>query len=231
MLDGMTLKETINQEITKFKSMDKEKKWDYFKTYYLKVTIIVVIAFVLLLHLLYSIALGKREVLASGCFVNVGISEEGVLFLTDEYLTFCEKTDRDAVATVALDESVDVYGELPMSTDPYEEMALLAQLSAGEYQYMILDKEGLEKFAQLELYADLEEILDEQQMINLEDRIVYLDNQADKDNTASAISLSGTGFAAKYQLVPKDIYLAFVNIEPDVDKNKRIVNYILGVNL
>lgn len=231
MLDGMTLKETINQEITKFKSMDREKKWDYFKTYYLKATILIIIAFALLLHLLYSIILGKREVLASGCFVNVAISEEGVLFLTDEYMTFCGKTDRDVTTVVALDESVNVYGELPVSTDAYEEMALLAQLSAGEYQYMILDEAGLERFAQLELYADLEEILDEQQMINLEDRIVYLENQAGKDNTASAISLSGTGFAVKYQLMPKDTYLVFVNIEPDMEKNQRFVNYILGVNL
>lgn len=231
MLDGMTLKETINQEIDKFKSMDSKKKWDYFKTYYLKVTIIIIIAIALLIHLLYSIGLGKREVLASGCFVNVGISEEGVLFLTDEYLTFCEKTDKDAVATVALDENLDVYGETPMSTDPYVEMALLAQLSAGEYQYMILDREGLEKFAQLELYADLESILDEKQISNLEDRIVYLDNQAGKDNTASAIVLTGTGFATKYQLMPKEVYLAFVNIEPDAEKNKRLINYILGVNL
>lgn len=231
MLDGMTLKETINQEIDKFKSMDSKKKWDYFKTYYLKVTIIIIIAIALLIHLLYSIGLGKREVLASGCFVNVGISEEGVCFLTDEYLTFCEKTDKDAVATVALDESLDVYGETPMSTDLYVEMALLAQLSAGEYQYMILDREGLEKFAQMELYADLESILDEQQISNLEDRIVYLDNQADKNNTASAIALTGTGFATKYQLMPKEVYLAFVNIEPDAEKNKRLINYILGVNL
>lgn len=231
MLDGMTLKETINQEIDKFKSMDSKKKWDYFKTYYLKVTIIIIIAIVLLIHLLYSIGLGKREVLASGCFVNVGISEEGVLFLTDEYLTFCEKKDKDAVATVALDENLDVYGETPMSTEPYVEMALLAQLSAGEYQYMILDRAGLEKFAQLELYADLESILDEKQISNLEDRIVYLDNQAGKDNTASAIVLTGTGFASKYQLMPKEVYLAFVNIEPDAEKNKRLINYILGVNL
>lgn len=231
MLDGMTLKETIEQEITKFKSMDSEKKWDYFKTYYLKATIVIIIAFALLLHLLYSIILGKREVLASGCFVNVGISEEGALFLTDEYLAFCGKTDKDAVTTVALDETVDIYGELPMSTDTYEEMALLAQLSAGDYQYMILDKAGLERFAQLELYADLEEILDEQQMTYLEDRIVYIENQAGKDNTASAISLAGTGFAVKYQLVPKEVYLAFVNIEPDADKNRKFVNYILGVNL
>ena len=231
MLDGMTLKETIDQEINKFKSMDSEKKWDYFKTYYLKTMVIGIIVLALIIHLLYSITLGKREVLASGCFVNVGISEEGVRFLTDEYLTFCGKTDKDAVAVAALDESVNVYGESPMSTDTYEEMAFLTQLSAGEYQYMILDKEGLEKFAELELYADLESILDEQQMSNLEDRIVYLDNQAGKDNTASAIALAGTGFAAKYRLMPKEIYLAFVNIEPDTEKNKRLINYILGVAL
>ncbi len=231
MLDGMTLKETVEQEVAKFKVMDKEKKWDYFKTYYLKATIIIMIALALLAHLLYSIALGKREVLASGCFVNVGISEEGVLFLTDEYLEFCERTEKDAMAVVALDESVNVYGDSPMSTDSYEDMALLAQLSAGEYRYMILDEAGLEKYGQLELYADLEEILDEQQMSSLGDRIVYMENQAGKDNTASAISLSGTGFAEKYQLMPKDSYLVFVNIEPDMEKNRRIVNYILGVNL
>ena len=107
--------------------------------------------------------------MASGCFVNVTISEEGVLFLTDEYMTFCGKTDRDVTTVVALDESVNVYGELPVSTDAYEEMALLAQLSAGEYQYMILDEAGLERFAQLELYADLEEILDEESCLTLRD--------------------------------------------------------------
>ena len=229
MLDGMTLKETINQEIDKFKSMDGKKRWEYFKTYYLTATIIGLVVIVLAAHLIYSVLLGKREVLASGCFVNVDISEAGELFLTDEYVVFCEKTDKTAVANLSSGNTFDFFSENPLDNNSYE-MALLTQLSAGEYQYMILDKTGLERFAKLDVYSDLEEMLTDTQKIALEDRIVYQEAQDGKAQAAAAISLIDTEFAQKYQLNPGDVYLVFIDIEQDVAKNQKLVEYIFGVH-
>ena len=227
MLDGMTLKESIEQEIKKIREMDNGKRWEYFKTYYLLKTIITLCVLLLILHLIYSIHLGGREVLASGCFINVEISEEGAYFLTDEYLGYCEKTDKDAVANLSLGNIFNFFSENPLDNNSYE-MALLTQVSAGEYQYMILDKTGLERFAQLDIYSDLEEILSDAQKRQLKEQMVYLPLQDGKEQAPVAICLTGTEFARKYQLTPEDAYLVFIDIEQDTDKNQKLVSYIVS---
>ncbi len=225
MVDGMTLQESIVLEINKVKAMDNKKRWEYFKTYYLAKTVIAFIVFGLLLHLAYSIWLGCRDVLASGCFINVEISEEGTSFLTNEYVNFCGKTDKEAVANVSLGNTFSFFNENPLDNSSYE-MALLTQINAGEYQYMILDEMGLERFAQLDIYVDLEEMLTDMQKENLDDRIVYQSLPEREDDTASAIRLSDTEFAKKYKMLPQEAYLVFIDIEQDVEKNRKFIDYI-----
>lgn len=227
MLDGMTIRESINQEIKKIEGMNGRKRWEYFKTYYLAKTIIAFGIAIMLLHLVYSIHLGGREVLASGCLVNVEISDNGERFLTDEYVTFCGESEKDAVAYVSLGNRFDFSGDHQIQDNAYE-IALLAQISAGEYQYMILDEQGLKYFMKLDVYSNLDNVLTDSQKERLSQRMVYQTLQDGKTQTAFAICLRETEFAQKYQLYQDEAYLVLIDVNQDIEKACMLVDYITG---
>ena len=87
----MKIKEKWKLRVSEFKQMDSRQRWSYFKTYYLLKCIIALIFLAMVLHFGFDIRQNRREVLASGCLVDVEISPQGVVYLTDDYLSACHK--------------------------------------------------------------------------------------------------------------------------------------------
>ena len=83
----MKIKEKWKLRVSEFKQMDSRQRWSYFKTYYLLKCIIALIFLAMVLHFGFDIRQNHREVLASGCLVDVEISPQGVVYLTDDYLS------------------------------------------------------------------------------------------------------------------------------------------------
>ncbi len=81
----MKIKEEWKLRVAEFKQMDSRQRWSYFKTYYLLKCIIALILLAMVLHFGFDIRQNRREVLASGCLVDVEISPQGVVYLTDDY--------------------------------------------------------------------------------------------------------------------------------------------------
>ena len=86
----MNIQEKWKLRVSEFKQMDSRQRWSYFKTYYLLKCIIALIFLAMVLHFGFDIRQNHREVLASGCLVDVEISPQGVVYLTDDYLSACE---------------------------------------------------------------------------------------------------------------------------------------------
>lgn len=229
MVDGLTLRQTVKNEIEKIKGMTPKKRWEYFKTYYFVPSVIGIILLILLLFFIHDMKMGSREMLISGCFVNVETDAEGLLFLTDDYVSYCGKTQKDAVAQLSLGNTVDFFKENPLDNDSYE-MALLTQICAGEYHYMVLDEDAFEHFAKLDIYADLEKTLSAAQQEKYADSLVYREAQEGQELAATAIMLSETELEKKCYLNPRNAYLVFIDVNQDIEKNRKFLDYIAEEN-
>lgn len=220
----MSLKDKLKTELEKIRKMNAGERWSYFKTYYLSLFLIGLIVFVLLLHFCFDMKQNNREVLSSGCLVNVSIKAEGVVFLTDDYVDACDKSLKDAVSYLSTDNTLKFMEDNPLDQDSYE-MALTAQIFAGEYSYMILDETALSHFEKDDFYANLEKTLTQSQCDRLKDRMV---SQKMQDGEYPvAINLTDTKVAEFFTSDAKNIYLIFVDVQQDVSKNQQLIEYLL----
>lgn len=221
----------MRNEAEKFRQMNSKEKWEYFKSYYLVQTIVGFILLVLAALFIHDMKLSNREVLASGCFVNVEIDGDGFLFLTDEYLDFCGKSAKEAISLLSIDNTLDFMPENPLDKNSYE-MALTTQMAAGEFQYMVLDEAAWEHLKQTDTYADLTQILTPSQQEKYAQRMVYQQGEGQTE-IATALTLSETEFARRYHLEPQTAYLVFLetaqdkNTESTVEKKRQLVDYIM----
>lgn len=226
------------KEWDKIRQMSPKDKWEYFKSYYLIHTVIGAILLILAVFFIRDMKLSGREVLASGCFVNVTIDEDGFLFLTDGYIDFCGKSVKEATALLSADNELNFMPENPLDTASYE-MALTAQMFSGEFQYMVLDEAAWEYFQKLDVYADLTEILTPSQQKEYADKMVYQtyqDEDGEQIETVTALDLTGTGFAVRYHLEPQTAYLIFTETAQEKDADltaadkQRLIDYILAAD-
>ena len=225
MYEELTWKDKLRQEYNKIKEMDPKKRWNYFVSYYLWITIIVIAGIAMIIHMTYDMKMSFRDVEAAGCLVNIAAATQTEEFLTDEYLTACGVSPKKSVAYLTY-ETTEFLKDNPVDQDSYE-MALNAQLCAGQYSYMIMDETGLEHFESLDIYADVEKILSDAQKEKVNDYLVYRNH--DGKQHAVAISLKDTGFVKKYQLDPQEAYLVFVDVDMDIAQNQKFFDYIWSV--
>lgn len=225
MYEDLTWKDKLRQEYNKIKEMDSKKRWNYFVSYYLWKVAIIVALIVMVIHMSYDMRMSFRDVETSGCLVNITADPQMEEYLTEEYLAECGMSPKKSVAYLTY-ETTAFLEENPMDQDSYE-MALNAQLCAGQYSYMIMDEAGLEHFESLDIYADIEKVLSDAQKQKTTDCLVYRDYEGEQ--RAVAISLKDTGFAKKYQLEPQEAYLVFVDVDMDIAKNQQFFDYMWNV--
>ena len=86
MPDGIGFKEGVKIEKEKWAKMDAKKRWSYFKTYYLKWVIAIILAIAAIVSITSSIIKSKKtENLFEGALVNTYISTEGENYLGEGY--------------------------------------------------------------------------------------------------------------------------------------------------
>lgn len=221
----------MRDEVEKVRQMSLKEKWKYFKAYYLVQTVIGFILLILAAFFIHDMKLSNREILASGCFVNVTIDGDGFLFLTDEYIKFCDKSAKDATALLSIDNTLDFMPENPLDKNSYE-MALTTQMVTGEFQYMILDETAWEHLQQTDTYADLTQILTPSQQEEYAERMIYQQRKGQAE-IATALNLSETEFSQRYHLEPQTAYLVFLetaqekDTESTIEKKRQLIDYIM----
>ncbi len=226
-MDELTFVEKIKLEIEKIKAMSGAKKWDYFKTYYMTKTIIAVLLIIIGIWIGHDIRESCREILLSGCTVHVNMNEEGYRFFTEDFIKYQGKDPEKVVAQLALDNPLQFMdAEQQMDNSSYE-MALIAQMAAGDYDYMLLDKAALTRFQKEELYADLEELLSPEELAIWQDRLIYFEKPDGKGDTfAGAIRLTDTAMDLSYEFDAEEVYLVLININQENGNGKRLLEYL-----
>ena len=160
MAEG-TLKDEKRRERAKFSSMNKEQKISYIKTYYLGPIVVAIAVLMFVIWFILETVVFHKEVLLSGCTVNVKISDETKSYLTDELLEYLGGDSKKQVVNLNADNYVDYskddsapYGE---GMNGYMDQTMLfTQIAAGDFAYMILDESALLNIGESEYFGALQ---------------------------------------------------------------------------
>lgn len=222
----MKIIDSIKSELNKVSGMDKDKKWDYFKTYYLKGSIVVAILLILFIWFVKDVFF-QKEGACMGCVYGVELTDEEKYILMDGYLDYFELNPRKYSAFVSTDNMFE-NTEQQMDANSHE-MALIAQIAAGEIYYLILDKDILEMYSNSGIYSTLDEVLEEELIAELKakDMVVNLTDSDSLKEYPTAIDLKKLGFIKEDY---REAYLVFTIARPDDDFPKRFLNYLRDVS-
>lgn len=226
MPDGIGFKEGVKIEKEKWAKMDAKKRWSYFKTYYLKWVIAIILAIAAIVSITSSIIKSKKtENLFEGALVNTYISTEGENYLGEGYLNHLGTGKyRKVYLNTAINISVD-----EENLDQYmyaNRVKLMSLMAAQELDYMIVSKEALENLEPGDTYADLTTCLSEELMEELSDYIEYAQHDETMEEYPAAIRITDSYLVKEYQLSPKDCYLVFISNSKRLDRAENFVKYI-----
>lgn len=211
--------EKSKAELNKIKAMDKEKRWDYFKTYYLKITIALLIGIVLFGWFVKDTIFQKTGA-CMGCAYEVEITDEQKEILTDGYLEYYGLNPRKYSAALATDNMFEGTDQ-QMDANSHE-MALFAQIAAGEIYYLILDEATLNMYSNGGIYYRLDEIFDNSTLDSLQGMTVDVKDYGSEDKYPTAIDLKKLGFLEG----DEEGYLVFTIGIPDPEFPVRLLDYL-----
>lgn len=205
-------------EREKVSKLGTKQKLIYFADYYLP-------GIVVFLLLIGGVAWYVRDVIESnkiaysGGLINCVITEEGRKFATEDFIEWTGWKNKKA-SLVDSDLSFD-------STEVYDnqsmEVAFVAQISAGYYDYLIVNESAIEHYSELDFFVNLDELLPN--MNKFEGEQLYFFNNVPvglklTDELEQKFGLDTTG----------DYYLTFVYVGNESFKNVMFADYLFGLS-
>lgn len=208
--------------------MTWEERFDHIWEYYRFTILAIVVAIVLSISLVVSIVYNKKkEVFFVGATVNVTVTEENKAQLNKDLFALFGCEDEKWQSTELQTGTGYVEGE-PNMTQVYAElMRVVSQIAAGDMDYLLTDKDGLEYFMNAQAGYDISKLVSAEYFKTLEDRII-MGELDEVGKVPVAISIGDTEFAKQCTRKGEGLYLIFPG---NTDRNARVeafVRYILG---
>ncbi len=249
------------EEKEKISKLNRKQRVTYFMNYYapeLLVSLFFIGCACWYIHDIYK----ANQIVISGTVVNCNISEEGKEYLTEDFIEWADLGSKKKASLVESDIHFQTYddstGIQELENAYYEDTnqnvdaAFLAQISAGYYDYLIMDTASLDYYVQLGLFTDVGtltdmslfdesqlyyyseaeeavEISEDDDSVSEEKRELYNEIINDKGNPV-AIKLNDN-IKSKLGLSSEDdYYIAFVYSTTFTGKSKSsiFVNYLFG---
>lgn len=208
--------------------MTWEERFAHLWEYYRFTALVIVSAIVLSISLVVSIVHNSRqEVLFAGATVNVTVTEEGSTKLSEDLFALFEGENKKYQLAELQTGTGYVEGE-PNMTQVYAElMRVLAQISAGDLDYLLVDEDGLEYFLGAQVPDDIRKLVAEEYFATLSDRIV-MGEVEDVGKAPAAISIGDTEFAKSCTRKGDGLYLIFPGNTERTARVETFIRYILG---
>lgn len=216
----MSFTDRIKSEYNKMREMDSKKRLEYYKTYYLKLTIIVLIGIVLFAWFIKD-TFFQKEMVCVGCAYGVELTDEQIYALTDGYLDYYGYNPQKCDAYLSTDNMFE--GTEQQMDANGQEMALFAQIAAGQIYYLILDEYTLNLYINGGIYAGLDEALPADKIDELADAVVNLTDPETGESYRAAIDLKKLGFLKDDS---RDGYLIYTIAKPDDEYPERFLQYL-----
>ncbi len=198
-----TLREGLRELSNALKPMNWKERIVHLWTYY-KWVGFTVLAIAAAISIVYG-AITTTDPLFNGATVNLMLTEDGRAYITDSWKERLSDDPKDRVELVQLvnpDDAVMMGQDAVSAT-----LQLSIMITAGELDYILMDKEFLGDFSTQEAFADLREILTDEQLKQLGNRVCYY-----SDGTNSypmAVDISQTEFVQNCMSYTEAAFVAF----------------------
>ena len=171
-------------------TIKKNWSWSYYKTYYLWPSVGVLIALVLFAWFIKDTVFPKRMVCA-GCAYGIELSEKQQEALQDGYIRAMGLNPKKAFAGLSTD---NIFEDTNQQMDANEQqMALIAQVAAGDIHYLIFDERNLLRYQNSGIYEPLDEVLSEDVLQRVKGNTYSLTDSDSGEEYLAAIDLKALG--------------------------------------
>lgn len=213
------------------KPMTFRQKVDHLWTYY-KVFIFVFLFLCSPLFLLGTfLNRQSQEVLVSGMMVNLSVDPELITYMTTDYAKDLGATSEKQIAELDYANFGDLFDSQNAEGNYNQMMMLVARVSAGTLDYMLLDQTAMEYYIVQEVYLDLREFFTPQELeaLNAEGKVIYARQEDQEDKWAVAVDISDTAFVKENVNSEGPVYFALSGNyqRPEICRNvwERIQNW------
>lgn len=215
--------------VENLKPMTWSQRLDHLWTYYKEYLVVVALAALFLGAGFTVIKAQTQETLVSGMMVNISISQEGFDYLSVDYLEKLggeegkHKAELDYTNFQSLEDPTS-------SEDNYTAMMiLLARVSGGMLDYMILDKFAMEYYIMQDVYLDLREFFTPEELEELGDKVITARQEDETEAWVVAVDITDLPFVQdNVHLENEDdrIYFALSGNSPRPEMCRDAWNYI-----
>lgn len=201
-------------------------KAGYFKDYYMKPLIAIVLIAVFAIYMIYTIFFKKQESILSVAFLNeayLAQTEE----LTNDMRDFYELTDDDQLLDISY-----------YNLDDYNMQMKFTTLTAAQsLDVIVCPKETFEEYSKFGYFADLSAVLPEDLYAKVSDRIlesseVETDMEGNVTETLPAaphgINISGNALYTDYEGYGDDVVIGIVSSTERTDNAVKFVDYLIN---
>lgn len=225
---GTTLKDRWNKMINDLKPMTFKERveymWMYYKEYLVILFMVVIMGGMLINAAIYR----SKEIMVTGMMINVEIEQQGVNYLTNEYMTHLGGTPEKNIIELDHTRISTIYdpGEAEAM---YNMMMLLpARVTGGLLDYILLDQVALEHYIQQDIFMDLREVFTPEEMAQweAEGRIIYGQHEDDIEKIPYAIVITDIPFVKDNVEVENQIYFALAGSSPRPEMCRNAWEYI-----
>lgn len=178
--------------------------------------------------LISCIITANTKLMIAGDLMNVSISDEGLQYLTDDYLVrlggekFMQKFSIEEVYyTSEGDDAVLEYS--------YQASAqTVSRMVGGMLDFQIINKPALELFLSEGFYMDLRKFLTEEEFAQWEGKIVYVEYPDNPERIPVALDLSDTAFVKDCMPNFGPYFFTVIMTTPRLQETRDFFDYLLA---
>ena len=220
----MTVKEQFINLRGELANMTWKQRFDHLWTYY-KWVLGVLVGLIMIGSMIVTMVAQKQiDIRFAGMSVNVDLSDEAVMYLTEDMEAFLVTEEKQEVQL-----DMTGFGDLldpEMAEYNYNSaLQVIALVSAAQLDYVMMDESALSFYVRQEVFTDLSTVLTEEQLALFEGRTVYAEPQ-DGERYPIALDLRDTAFAADSEL--EEIYIGFPDNTQREYKAGQFLDYLLA---
>lgn len=217
-MDKFGIPQVIRTEWDKWRTLDTRQKWLYFEDYYLMWVLGIAGMLLLIVVSAFTIYWNNTEVVMEGSCVSLSVTEECKKAATEEFVEHlrqnAENPPRSGAESVLYEDVELVYDLEKLNQFTYAALQrLMAQASAGELDYLLMDEESYYHFMQNDAYADLSDLLGQDTLSKLSCMgcLVTAVQEGTQREYPAAIALHCTPFAERFPGVEQPAYMVFMS--------------------
>lgn len=227
------MRDEIREQNAKLKNAPLKEKLAYFKEYYLKTTLIAIVAIIFIGSLAYTMITAPEDTAFSAVFFN-DTGDSSNTTLADSFAEYAQIDT--AKHEVYIDASLTYRdfsnaSDMGTSISSYEAYAglekTMAMITTNELDIIAGDKEAFDYFCKADCFHDLTTILPTEVLDKFEDQLYYYTNAETGETRPVGIRINNAPKLVEHHYyVGDDAYLGFVINSNSLDNALLFFDYI-----